>query len=151
MIEIDKVLKNISHTPVELPNVFVEGLTNNSSKVKKGFIFFALKGSKLNGEHYIQDAINHGAIVIVCSKACKFKSDKILIIKTSNVREYLSNFLKKFYKFKPKNIIAVTGTNGKTSVAEFFYQILNLNNISVATIGTFGIKTRKKNYKTNLT
>ena len=63
----------------------------------------------------------------------------------------MSNFLKKFYKLKPKNIIAVTGTNGKTSVAEFFYQILNLNNISVATIGTFGIKTRKKNYKTNLT
>ena len=59
--------------------------------------------------------------------------------------------MKKFYKYKPKNIIAVTGTNGKTSVAEFFYQILNLNNISVATIGTFGIKTRKKNYKTNLT
>ncbi len=146
------LLKNlIKKIPNNFKNLNVRGAALNSKEVKKGFIFFALKGSKLNGEHYIQDAINHGAIVIVCSKACKFKSDKILIIKTSNVREYLSNFLKKFYKFKPKNIIAVTGTNGKTSVAEFFYQILNLNNISVATIGTFGIKTRKKNYKTNLT
>ena len=67
----------------------------NSKEVKKKDLFFALKGSKLNGEHYIQDAINRGAIAIVCSKACKFKSDKILIIKTSNTRMFLSNFLKK--------------------------------------------------------
>ena len=41
---------------------------------------------------------------------------------------------------KPKNIIAVTGTNGKTSVADIFYQILRLNNISAGSIGTLGIK-----------
>ena len=43
MIEIGKVLKGISFEPLELPNVFVEGLTNSSSKVEKGFIFFAFK------------------------------------------------------------------------------------------------------------
>ena len=50
-------------------------------------------------------------------------------------------------KFKPKNIIAVTGTNGKSSVADFFHQIFSLNKIPVATIGTLGIKTNslKKN------
>ena len=41
---------------------------------------------------------------------------------------------------KPKNIIAVTGTNGKTSVADMFYQILRVNNIPVASIGTLGMK-----------
>ena len=146
------LLKNlIKKIPNNFKNLNVRGAALNSKEVKKGFIFFALKGSKLNGEHYIQDAINHGAIAIVCSKTCKFKSNKIFIIRTGDIRKYLSNFLKKFYKYKPKNIIAVTGTNGKTSVAEFFYQILSLNNISAATIGTLGIKTRKKNYKTNLT
>ena len=49
----------------------------------------------------------------------------------------------KFYSKKPKNIIAVTGTNGKSSVADFFHQFLTLNNISVATIGTLGVKTKK--------
>ena len=44
---------------------------------------------------------------------------------------------------KPKNIIAVTGTNGKSSVADFFHQILTLNNLPVATIGTLGVKTKK--------
>ena len=48
----------------------------------------------------------------------------------------------------PKNIIAVTGTNGKSSVADFYYQILNLNNKKVASIGTLGVKSKK--FKKNL-
>ena len=41
-------------------------------------------------------------------------------------------------KDKPRNIIAVTGTNGKSSVADFYFQILKLNKRKVASIGTFG-------------
>ena len=52
---------------------------------------------------------------------------------------------------KPKNIIAVTGTNGKTSVADMFYQILRVNNIPVASIGTLGMKYNGRVFKTNLT
>ena len=57
----------------------------------------------------------------------------------------------KYYKSKPKNIIAITGTNGKTSVADIFYQILRINNIKVFTIGTLGIKYNGKILKTSLT
>ena len=56
-----------------------------------------------------------------------------------------------FTVFKPKNIIAVTGTNGKTSVADLYYQILKLNKIPVATIGTLGIKLKTKTIKCSLT
>ena len=52
---------------------------------------------------------------------------------------------------KPKNIIAVTGTNGKTSVADIFYQILRLNNLPAGSIGTLGVKYNDKTIKTNLT
>jgi len=119
--------------------------------VKKGFIFFAVKGNKFNGENYINKAIKNGAIIIICSKSCKFKSKKVSIIKTKKIRNYLSEITSKFYKLKPKNIIAITGTNGKTSVADFFYQILDTNNIPVASIGTLGIRYRNKSIKTNLT
>ena len=67
------------------------------------------------------------------------------------MRNFVSEISSKFYKFKPKNIIAVTGTNGKTSVADIFYQLLSLNNIPAASIGTLGIKYKNKVIKTGLT
>ena len=67
------------------------------------------------------------------------------------MRYFLSKTVSEFYNSKPKNIIAVTGTNGKTSVADLFYQILNLSNIPVASIGTLGIKYKNRVFKSNLT
>ena len=141
------LLKNlIKDSPKNLKKLKIKGLALNSKDVKKGFIFFAIKGNKSNGENYINQAIKNGAIIIICSESCKFKSKKVHIIKTKKIRNYLSKITSKFYKLKPKNIIAVTGTNGKTSVADFFYQILKENNIPVASIGTLGIR-----YKENWT
>ena len=146
------LLKNlIKNSPQSLKKLKIEGLALNSKHVKKGFIFFAIKGNKSNGENYINNAIKNGAIIIICSKSCKFQSKKVNIIKTKKVRNYLSEITSKFYKLKPKNIIAVTGTNGKTSVADFFYQILDANNIPVASIGTLGIRYRNRFIKTKLT
>ena len=69
----------------------------------------------------------------------------------NDIKDTLGKICSKFLKIKPKNIIAVTGTNGKSSVADFFHQFLTLNNISVATIGTLGVKTKaiKKIYLTS--
>ena len=53
----------------------------------------------------------------------------------------------KIFDNKPKKLIAVTGTNGKSSVSEFYYQILNLNSKKVASIGTLGVKYKGKNKK----
>ena len=90
-------------------------------------------------------------MVIVCSKSYKINNENILIIRTDKIRSLLSEIASKFYKLKPNNIIAVTGTNGKTSVADMFYQIFRLNNIPAATIGTLGIKYNDKILKTDLT
>ena len=119
--------------------------------MKPGYIFFAIKGNKINGEKFINDAITRGAHAVVCSKKCKYRNKKIPIIKTSKIRQELSRVASIFYSFKPKNIIAVTGTNGKTSVADLYYQILKLNKIPVATIGTLGIKLKTKTIKCSLT
>ena len=141
----------IKNLPKEKKKIRVKGLSIDSKKTKQGFIFFAIKGNKFNGEKYISEAIKKGSIAIVCSETCNFKSKKIPIIRTSNVRYLLSEFCSKFYRFKPKNIIAITGTNGKTSVADLFYQILSLNKIPVASIGTLGVKYKNKILKSNLT
>ena len=143
-----KLIKNL---PREKKKIKVKGLAINSKKVKKDFIFFAIKGYKSNGEKFIREAIKRGASVIICSKNCKYKSKSVAVLKTSNIRYLLSEISSKYYKLKPKNIIAVTGTNGKTSVADLFYQILKLNKIPVASIGTLGIKLKEKIIKSNLT
>ena len=99
------LLKNlIKNSPKSLEKLKIKGLALNSKDVKKGFIFFAVKGNQSNGENYINDAIKNGAIVIICSKSCKFQSTKVHVIKTKKVRKYLSEITSKFYKQKPKNI-----------------------------------------------
>ena len=143
--------KLINNIPEEKKKIKIRGLSINSKQNNKGFIFFAIKGHRSNGEKFIGEAVKNGASAIVCSKTCKYKSETIPVVSTSNVRETLSIVASKFYKLKPKNIIAVTGTNGKTSVADFFYQILSNNNVPVASVGTLGIKFKGKTYNSRLT
>ena len=144
------LIKNISK---ENKNINIAGISTNSKEIKKNYIFFAIRGNSTNGEKFIKDAIKKGATVVVCSNKCKIKinTNNILVIKTKKIRNFLSLIASRFYKLKPKNIIAVTGTNGKTSVADLFYQILKKNRISAATIGTLGIKYNNKVIKTGLT
>ncbi len=61
-----------------------------------------------------------------------------MFIHTKNVRKLLAEISFKIYNKRPRNLIAVTGTNGKSSVADFYYQILKLNNKKVASIRNFG-------------
>ena len=64
-----------------------------------------------------------------------------IYIYCSNVRKLLAEIAFSVYKARPKNLIAVTGTNGKSSIANFYFQILKLNKKKAASIGTLGIQT----------
>ena len=131
--------------------IYVKGISFDSRTVKKKDIFFAIIGNQISGLEFLNEAISKGASVIVSSKKIKYKNCPIPIVQVEDVRKSLSEACSKFYKKKPKNIIAVTGTNGKSSIVNFFYQILNFNKGSVASIGTLGIFSKKYNKKTNLT
>jgi len=142
------LLKSVSKSYRKIP---VKGIAFDSRKIKKGDIFFAIKGSQASGIQFVNDAISKGASVIVSSEKIKYKNCQIPILLVKNVRRSLSESCSNFYKKKPTNIIAVTGTNGKSSVVNFFYQILNFNKVPVASIGTLGILSKNYNKKTNLT
>jgi murE/murF fusion protein len=132
----------IKEIELKFKNQYFSGICFDSTKCKKNNIFFAIKGSKINGNKFINNAIQKGAKTIVSNQKFEGIKKDILFIKSSNVRKSLSEFACTIYKNKPKNIIAVTGTNGKSSVADFYFQILRLNNKKVASIGTLGIKTQ---------
>ena len=111
------LLKSVSESYRKIP---VKGIAFDSRKIKKGDIFFAIKGSQASGIQFVNDAISKGASVIVSSKKIKHKNCPIPILLVKNVRRSLSESCSNFYKKKPTNIIAVTGTNGKSSVVNFF-------------------------------
>ena len=143
--------KLINNLPKNLQAIKINGLSLDSRKVKKGDLFFALKGSKENGEKFINSAIKNGAAAIVYSSNKKFNNTKNITVRVKDIKSTLSRSCRYFYGLKPKNIIAVTGTNGKSSVADFFHQILFLNKLPVASIGTLGIKKNNVIKKFNLT
>ena len=143
-----KIIKNL---PIGIQKINIKGLSLDSRQTKKNYLFFAIKGTKYNGENYIVNAIRKGAKAIVCDVNCKKKNNQIPIIKVKNIRKTIVDACKVFYSKKPKNIIAVTGTNGKSSVADFYHQILTLQKIPVASLGTLGIKINNKVARTNLT
>ena len=125
----------------EYKNHYFSGISFNSSKCKKNHIFFAIKGNKIDGNKFINHAIQKGAKTIVSTLKFEGVKNNILFINTTNVRQLLSEFAYKLNKNIPNNLIAVTGTNGKSSIADFYFQILSLNKKKVASIGTLGVKT----------
>ncbi len=143
-----KIIKNL---PIDIQKINIKELSLDSRQIKKNYLFFAVRGTVSNGEDYITSAIKKGARAVVCDLNCKIKNKKTPIIRVKNIKKTIANACKVFYKAKPKNIIAITGTNGKSSVAEFYHQILFAQKISVGSIGTLGIKTNNKVTKTNLT
>ncbi len=122
------------------------GISFDTKNIKKDNIFFAIKGNNFDGNKFIPIAIRKGCKIIVTEKKIKQFQNGILYINTSNVRKLLSETVFKIYNKRPKNLISITGTNGKSSVADFYYQILNLNNKKVASIGTLGVKSKNINF-----
>ncbi len=120
--------------------IFFSGIAFDSSKVKRNYIFFAIKGNNFDGNKFIPTVIKKGCRIIISEKKINKRQKGILFIYTKNIRKLLAEVSSKIYKDRPKNLIAVTGTNGKSSVSDFYYQILKLNNKKVASIGTLGVK-----------
>ncbi len=124
------------------------GISFNSNTIKKGYIFFAIQGNKIDGKKFINKAIKNGAKTIVSDIKYEGYKKNILFLYSSNPRKLLSEIVSRLYNKKPKNLIAVTGTNGKSSIVSFFFQILKLNKKKVASIGTLGININNSSLST---
>lgn len=116
----------------------------DSRKLKKKEIFFDFISNKKKINPFLKKIKKKKPFLIISNRNLKYKN--ILIVK--NVKKLYLNLIKKKYQNIPKKIFAVTGTNGKTSVANFFYQLNILSKISCANIGTLGFYYNNK-YKIN--
>ena len=123
----------------------IEGIENNSQKVKKGYLFVAIKGFNVDGHEYVEEAIRNGATAIVLENGCDLKTIKIpkeiTVILAQNTREFLAVASSNFYgnpsgKFK---LIGITGTKGKTTTTFMIKDILEKAGKNVGLIGTIAV------------
>ena len=114
-MQIGHFFKNIKP---EYKNYYFSGFSFDSKQCKNNYIFFVIKGTINNGTLFINDAIKNGAKIIVSE--LKFEGIKkgVLFINTPNTRKALSEFSYATNNNKPNNLIAVTGTNGKSSIVD---------------------------------
>lgn len=121
------------------------GLALDSRLVKPGDVFFALHGPHYDGRHYIDEAIQKGAVAVIADAKPDHTLATPLII-LPELRQQLSHIAARFYHNpgKKMKIIGVTGTNGKTSCTHFIAAALEHLNIPCGIIGTLGIGTYGK-------
>ena len=139
-MQLSNILFQISKSPIDLPlkNNQIKNICLNSNSIKKGDLFISLKGNKYAGNNFLIDAISKGSVAIITDTKIENIRRKIPIIYDKEIRKKLPNLLNYFYNILPSNIVAVTGTNGKTSVSWYLSQILYSNNINVSYLGTIG-------------
>lgn len=131
--------------------VDVQGITADSRQVKPGFMFVALPGLQFNGADFIQDAINAGAVAILCVPDAKTDDERVIWVTDPYPGRVFPKFISRFFRQQPKNIAAVTGTNGKTSIAFFTQQIWKHLGFKSASVGTLGIQADGYSQYTGLT
>lgn len=121
----------------------IVGLTADSREVRPGFLFAALSGTKTDGSAYISQALGKGAAALLLDKTVHAENVNVPVIADINPRRRLALMAAKFYGTQPRLAAAVTGTNGKTSVATFMRQIWTELGLKAASIGTLGISSPK--------
>ena len=132
---------------LKLQKLFVEknikAISFDSRNVNPGDAFFAIRGENCDGNNFIQEALKKDAsLVFTDDKSYTFNTEKVICIE--NVRMSLAIAAEILYPKKPTNIIAVTGTNGKSSVVSYVHQILSLLGKTSACIGTLGLESNAK-------
>ncbi len=118
----------------------IAAVTADSRKVVPGALFFALSGSRDDGRRYIADAVAKGAAAVVV-QAGETVEAPVPVIAVRDARRALALAAARFHAGQPATVVAVTGTNGKTSVASFTRQIWAGLGLSAAAIGTLGVTT----------
>ncbi|MCC7260480.1 MAG: UDP-N-acetylmuramoyl-L-alanyl-D-glutamate--2,6-diaminopimelate ligase [Alphaproteobacteria bacterium] len=109
-------------------DVEITGITSDSRAVKPGYLFMAVKGVKSDGAQFISDARARGAAAVLSEKEAAV-----------DMRLLVPRIAARFYPRQPEHMVAVTGTDGKTSTVHFCRELWQRLGVSSASVGTLGI------------
>jgi UDP-N-acetylmuramoyl-L-alanyl-D-glutamate--2,6-diaminopimelate ligase len=127
----------------------VTGFAIDHREVAPGSVFGAFRGAVFNGEDFIGQALDRGAIAVVARPEAIV--DRVPLLADPEPRHLFAELAAKFYAPFPETVVAVTGTNGKTSTVEMTRQIWRMSGHRSASIGTLGVTTSDDQVKTGLT
>jgi UDP-N-acetylmuramoyl-L-alanyl-D-glutamate--2,6-diaminopimelate ligase len=141
-----KLLAQLGLTARSNAEVRITGLAIDSRAVKQGFLFAALPGTTVHGAQFIKYALRQGAAAILTDaegvRIAKSELAKagVAVVVAEDPRQALAYAAALWYGAQPEVMVAVTGTNGKTSVASFVRQIWSAIGYSAINIGTTGVE-----------
>ncbi len=125
--------------PPAAARVTITGLAADSRAVEPGFLFAALPGVNADGTEFIADALRRGAAAVLAPQGVAHPGSQAPIIEDADPRRRLALIAARFFGVQPETAVAVTGTNGKTSVASFVRQLWTLLGYDAASLGTVGV------------
>ena len=131
------------------PGPTVTGFAIDHRKVAPGNLFGAFPGARVNGEDFIPAAVAAGAVAVVARPGAKVEG--ALHLEADEPRRLFARIAAAFYQPVPETLVAVTGTNGKTSCVEMTRQIWRMAGFRAASIGTLGVTTPDETVSTGLT
>ena len=121
-----------------IQGVEISGLACDSRRIEPGFLFAAIPGFNKDGRDYINDALRRGASAIIAPFGTSI-SGSAIVLTVENTRLMFAQMASRFFEHQPATVVAVTGTNGKTSVVSFVRQIWENLGKKGASLGTMGI------------
>ena len=127
----------------------VTGFAIDHRKVAPGTVFGAFVGTAVNGENFIPAAVAAGAVAVVARGEAPV--DGAVHISAAVPRRTFAQLAAGFFTPVPETVVAVTGTNGKTSCVEMTRQIWRMLGERAASIGTLGVTTADESISTGLT
>ncbi len=127
----------------------ITNVTENSSKVRRQGLFVCIKGSSCDGHDFAQKAMDRGAVAVICERDIGIKNSIIV----ENSRKAYAQICSAFYSkaHKKLRMIAVTGTNGKTTTSYIIKKILENSGLKTGLIGTVNVTIGKERYPADLT
>lgn len=121
----------------------IEGLSADSRAVLPGWLFAAVPGAAVDGRNFIAKAVENGAVAILTTEDISADHETAagdtVVLRSANPRRDLALMAARFHGAQPETLVAITGTNGKTSVASFTRQVWAALGHKAASMGTLGI------------
>ena len=125
----------------EATGVEIAGITADSRRVAPGFLFAALPGARADGRTFIAEAVSRGAVAVLAPQGTAWPPGvpPRLLLEDPEPRRRLAQLAAGLAGRQPRVVVAVTGTNGKTSTVEFLRQIWTAGDKRAASLGTLGV------------